>query len=164
MKHYFIPANHNERTSVKIFSPINGTIIATTEEWDEDTGWKGTNLGIQSDAYPAFHFVLMHIDLTATFDVGDKVTAGQFLGTPPDYVNWTIADTAVGVNTPSGYRLISYFDVMTDALFHKYQARGLSSRDEAKITKEARDADPLACEGEEEFEDPGTLENWIYLN
>ena len=164
MKHYFVPKNHDERTSVKIFSPINGTIIATTEEWQEGVGWKGTNLGIQSDAYPALHFALMHIDLTASLDVGDKVTAGQFLGTPPGYENWTIADTVVGVNTPSGYRLISYFDVMTDALFLEYQARGMSSRDEAIITKEARDADPLPCEEGEHFEDPGNLENWIYLN
>lgn len=164
MKHYFVPKNHDERTSVKIFSPINGTIIATTEEWEEGTGWKGTNLGIQSDAYPALHVALMHIDLTASLDVGDKVTAGQFLGTPPGYENWTIADTVVGVTTPGGYRLISYFDVMTDALFLEYQARGMSSRDEAIITKEARDADPLPCEEGEHFEDSGSLENWIYLN
>jgi len=102
--------------------------------------------------------------LTASLDVGDKVTAGQFLGTAPGYENWTIADTVVGVNTPSGYRLISYFDVMTDALFLEYQARGMSSRDEAIITKEARDADPLPCEEGEHFEDSGSLENWIYLN
>jgi hypothetical protein len=71
-------------------------------------------VGIQSDDYPPFHLVIIHIDLIATLEVGDKVSAGQLLGTPPDYGNFTLADTAVEVNTPSGYKLVSFFDVMAD--------------------------------------------------
>jgi hypothetical protein len=41
-----------------------------------------------------------------------------------------------------------------------YQARGLNSRNDAIISKAERDADPIACQGEEEFADGGNLENW----
>jgi hypothetical protein len=73
-----------------------------------------------------------------------------------------MSDIAVGVATPTGWRLISYFDVMTDSLFATYQARGMKARTEAIITREARDADPLTCTGEA-FESPGNLPNWIML-
>jgi len=74
-----------------------------------------------------------------------------------------MSDIAVGVNTPNGWKLISYFDVMTDSVFQNYQARGLTSRNDVIISKEARDGDPLTCDGEE-FTDGGNLENWIILN
>lgn len=164
MKHYFVPKDEADRLTVKIYSPLNGTVIATTEEWSQSKGWTGTNVGIQSDDYPPFHLVIMHIDLIATLEAGDKVSAGQLLGTPPDYGNFTLADTAVGVNTPSGYKLVSFFDVMTNDVFKNYQARGLNSRNDAIISKAERDADPIACQGEEEFADGGNLENWVYLN
>jgi len=164
MKHYFVPGNQDERTLVNIFAPCDGTVIATTEEWSEEIGWKGTNVGIQSDEYPAFHFVVMHIELIKALNVGEKIVAGQLLGTPPDYENFTMADTAVGVNTPGGYRLISYFDVMTDTVFSSYQARGLQSRSDAIISREERDADPLTCVGEEQFAFMGNIENWVRLD
>ncbi len=164
MKHYYVPKDKVDRLGIKFFSPLNGTVIATTEEWDPEVGWKGTNVGIQSKTFPAFHMAAMHIDLIKRLDVGDPVSAGQFLGTTPPYENWTLADTVAGVNTPRGYKLVSFFDVMTESVFRIYQARGMTSRNEAIISKEARDADPLACEGEEEFPDSGTLENWVYLN
>jgi hypothetical protein len=163
MKHYFTPQSTVDKLSVMIFSPINGTVIGTMHERAEDLTSKGIMVGIQSDDYPAFHFIIFHIDLIKDLNVGDKIAAGQLLGYPPDYDNVTIADTAVGVNTPGGYKLISYFDVMTDSLFRDYALRGLNSREDAIITKDERDADPLTCDGET-FADGGNLENWVVLN
>lgn len=56
----------------------------------------------------------------------------------------------------------SYFDVMTDALFATYNARGINLRADAIISKAARDADPLTCE-DETFDGPGHLPNWVQL-
>ena len=165
MKHYFIPKSNVDRVSVKIFSPVNGTVIDRSEEYSIESGfWKGTVITIKSIDYPAFYVIIYHVDLISELNVGDEVVAGQELGRPADYENLTIADTAVGVITPEGYKLVSYFDVMTDFLFQNYQARGLSSRADIIISKEERDADPLVCEGEEEFIYTGNLENWITLN
>ncbi len=164
MKHYFVAKPEVDRLSVKIFSPLDGVVIATTEEWFPGVGWKGTNIGIQSEAYPAFHVVIMHVDLITPLHVGDRVLSGQLLGTPPPYENVTLADTAVGVNTPNGYKLISFFEVITQDVLKNYQARGLKSRQNAIITQAERDGDPLICQGEEEFKDGGNLENWIYLH
>ena len=74
----------------------------------------------------------------------------------------TTSDIAVGVNTPTGWKLISYFEVMTDSLFATYQTRGMSSRTNVVISKEARDGDPLTCIGGT-FQGPGTLPNWVTL-
>ena len=162
MKHYFIPKNDVDKLSIMIFSPINGTVIGTTDEWTEESVWKGTMISIESEDYPAFHIIIFHIDLINTLNVGDKIIAGQVLGYPADYENVTISDTAVGVITPSGYKLVSYFEVITDSLFQSYQACGLSARDDVIISKEERDADPLTCVGEI-FTDSGNLENWVIL-
>jgi hypothetical protein len=163
MKHYFTPNNGVDKLSVMIVSPINGTVIGTTHERTDTLVSKGIMIGIQSDEYPAFQIIIFHVDLTSPLNVGDKVAAGQLLGYPADYDNATIADTAVGVNTPGGYKLLSYFQVMTDSLFESYKARGLTSREDAIISKEERDADPLTCDGET-FANGGNLENWVVLN
>ena len=69
---------------------------------------------------------------------------------------------SVGVETPTGYKLVSWFDVMTDDLFAKYADRGLPSRSSAIISRTDRDADRLTCDGET-FMGTGTLPNWITL-
>lgn len=161
MKHYFHPKDGVDRSTVKIFSPVNGTVTGTTEEWDGSL-WKGTAVGIKPENYEDFHLTIFHIDLHNPLNVGDMVTAGQELGTS-EKISGTVSDFAVWVNTPSGHKLVSYFDVMTDLLFQDYQTLGMSLRDEAIISKEERDADPLTCDGEE-FVDNGNLENWVTLN
>jgi hypothetical protein len=163
MKHYFVPKNNDEKSSIMIFSPINGTVIGTTDEWTEESVWKGTMISIESEDYPAFHIIIFHIDLINPLNVGDEIVAGQLLGYPADYENVTIADTAVGVITPTGYKLVSYFEVITDSLFQSYQARGVGAQDDMIISKAERDADPLTCDGEE-FTYKGNLENWVILN
>jgi hypothetical protein len=163
MKHYFIPKPEADMLSISIFAPFDGVVIDATDEWSEDLVWKGTMIGIRSDEYPAFNVIIFHLDLVDDFKVGDAVSAGQLLGTPADYERVTIADTAFGVVTPTGYKLVSYFDAMTDSVFQAYQARGMSSRSDAVISEEQRDADPLTCEGEQ-FLGGGNLQNWVTLN
>lgn len=159
MKHYyyFNPNGSVDGSTVQKFSPVSGTVSKIGEE----EGWAGRQVQIKSEEYPAFYFIIFHVNLTNPLNVGDLVTAGQQLGT---YIeSHYSSDIAVGVDTGNAWKLVSYFDVMTDSLFQDYQARGLSSRDDAIISKEARDADPLTCDGEE-FTDSGNLENYVVLN
>jgi hypothetical protein len=152
MKHYFQP---KDTVSIKIFSPVKGTVSKV------DSEWAGIQVRIKSESYPAFYFIIFHINLINPLNVGDNITAGQQLGT--HFSSQTYSDIAVGVNTPKGWKLVSYFDVMTDSLFQTYQARGLSSRNDVIISKEARDVDTLTCVGET-FNNQGHLENWVILN
>lgn len=45
---------------------------------------------------------------------------------------------------------VSYFDVMPDALFAAYQARGLQTRSDVIVSKAERDAHPFNCKGDSE--------------
>lgn len=162
MKHYYWPfggdpgQTHTPSwATVNIYSPVRGTISRVFEEW------AGTQIQVQSGEFPAFHFILFHVAVANPVAVGDVVAAGQLLGN--HIGDQTMSDIAVGVNTPGGWKLVSYFDVLTDSLFQSYQAAGVSSRDALIISKEARDADPLTCSGET-FSDVGTLEDWVTIN
>jgi hypothetical protein len=156
MKHYFLPYDATDWSTIRLFSPVNGTVARFFEEW------AGTQVWIQSQEYPDFEFRIFHIHLKDSLKVGQSLSAGQLLGT--HIGNQTMSDIAVYIVMPTGRKLISYFDVMTDSLFQAYQARGLGSRSDAIITKEARDADPLTCEGETFVSGSGLLEDWVYLN
>lgn len=155
MKHYFQPDSSLDWATVKIFSPVNGTVSTIFEEW------AGIQVQIKSKEYPAFFFIIFHVNLTNQLSVGDVVTTGQQLGM--HIGSQTMSDIAVGVNTPNGWKLVSYFDAMTDSVFQDHQERGLTSRNDVIISKEVRDADSLSCNGEE-FENSGNLENWATLN
>ena len=162
MKHYYCPlggdpgpAHTPSWATIDIHSPVGGTISRVFEEW------AGTQIQIKSAGYPAFYFIIFHVAVANTFTVGDVVAAGQLLGS--HFGDQTMSDIAVGVSTPNGWKLISYFDVLTDSLFQSYQAAGVSSRDALIISREARDADPLTCSGETII-GSGSLENWIILN
>lgn len=156
MKHYFDPKSDVDWSTIKIFSPVKGTVSKIHQEWAG-----GTQVKIKSEEYPAFYFIIFHVNLTNPLNVGYVITAGQQLGTHIGSQTWS--DIAVDVNTPSGWKLVSYFDVMSDSVFQGYQARGLSSRSDSIISREERDADPLTCSGET-FTNSGTLENWVTLN
>lgn len=144
MKHYFVPGSY----PVKIFSPVAGKIGYLTQEW------AGTQVGIQAGSRM---FIIFHVNVSASLKVGDSVTAGQQIGTHVGSQTWS--DIAVR----EGGRLLSYFDVMTDAVFQRYRNRGVGSKSDLIISKAARDADPLTCSGDA-FLTQGTLPNWIYLN
>ena len=120
----------------------------------------GTQLQIQSDEQSAYQFLIFHIRTVKTFQVGDKISAGQKLGN--HIGSQTMSDIAVGVSTTNGWKLISYFQLMPDSLFALYQNRGITKRETMIITKEARDADTLTCNGDAFFSE-GTLPNWVVL-
>lgn len=155
MKHYFVPNGSVDWSELSIFSPVDGTVREIFEEW------AGTQLRITPTGYPEFTITIFHINLTNSMNVSDNVTAGQQLGT--HIGSQTTSDIAVRVNSKSGEKLVSYFDVMTDDLFNTYKSRGIGSREVMKISEEERDSDPLICDGEQ-FNNTGSLENWIYLN
>jgi len=57
---------------------------------------------------------------------------------------------------------VSWFEVMTDAVFQRYAARGIASRESLIISRAERDAEPLTCSGET-FTSFGTIQNWVTL-
>lgn len=155
MKHYFHPYSDIDWSTIRIYSPVPGTICNIMEEW------AGFQIRIRSTDYPAFYFILFHVDLNPGLAIGDEVSEGQQLGSHIGPQTWS--DIAIGVNTPTGWKLISYFDAMPDNLFQNYQSRGLHSRNDVIISEETRNTDPLTCQGEN-FTNSGNLENWVYLN
>jgi len=150
MKHYF--ATPDQTTT--IYSPVAGTIAKIDQEW------AGMQVRIRSDAYPAFTFVIFHLALGSQYKVGDKVTAGQVLGT--HIGTQTSSDIAVEIDDKSGYRLVSYFDTLTDAAFAPFKARGISSPSQFVISREERDASPLTCNGET-FTSSDPLARWVAI-
>ena len=154
MKHYYMPKEDIDWTTVQITAPVTGKIIRIDEEW------AGTKVEIQSEEYPSLSFALFHIKLLKPLKNGDPIKAGQILG--HHIGKQTFSDIAVTMNTAKGRQLLSYFDVMTDSLFSAYQERGLKLREDAIISKEARDRDPLSS-GDGQFTNRGTINNWVIL-
>lgn len=155
MKHYFQPRLTADWSTIPIYAPVTGTIALTRPDV------YGTQLVIRATAQPAFTFIIFHVNPTVPVNPGATVTGGQQLG-------WhigpqTFSDIAVSVDTPAGYKLISWFDVMTDGLFAAYAARGIPSRTTAVISRAARDADLLTCTSDA-FNGSGSTENWTVLN
>jgi hypothetical protein len=154
MKHYFMMKDTVDWSKVKIYSPVQGTVVQLIEEW------AGTQVQIQPTARPLFTIRIFHIVLQKALHVGDQLAEGQLLGT--HIGSQTYSDIAIGCATPTGWRQRSYFALINDSLFSQYIARGAVSRLDFVIPKEARDADPLNCNGEA-FGTEGTLENWVRL-
>ena len=124
--------------------------------------WAGTKIEIASDDYPAFRFTIFHINSTVQRNVDDKVVSGEQLGT--HIGSQTMSDISVIINdlTRQG-RMISYFEVITNALFNEYSNRGVNAREDMIIPKTTRDMNPLFCSGDT-FIATDSLENWVILN
>lgn len=171
MKHYYNPyPEYRQNNTVGIFSPVTGTIISVLNDGGEaSTELKNQEIQIRPDSQPAFIIVLFHSDLiSSVIKPGKKVEAGELLGYGRLYYEEqnkfvTSFDIAVWVNTPSGMKLVSYFETLQDYVFDQYIARGASSLQDFIITREARDSDPLECNGET-FLNSGTINNWVNLN
>ena len=136
MKHYFKVPD----ASTSIYSPVSGTITTLYEEW------AGTQIHITSDVNPAFKFIIFHVSKARAFSVGEKIAEGFRLGS--HIGTQTYSDIAVEVNTPSGRRLISYFETLTDTAFKPFKDRGIAAPADVIITKAQRDSSPLTCSGE----------------
>lgn len=163
MKHYFEPKAGVDWSTVKIYSPVTGTIVGLYKEW------VGTKVWIQSAKYPAVHFEIFHVNLAPARAVGEPVSAGEQLGTHGG--SQTTSDISISFMTPDngpinagrdGFKLVSFFEAMPDAVFAAYQKLGAKSRDEFVISKTQRDADPLVCDGEN-IDGVGSLDGWFVL-
>ena len=155
MKHYYAPKAGVDWSTVDIYSPANGTVDRVIAEW------AGYQVHVTSQDYPAFVFILFHVNLNPMRSPGDTVTLGQHFGT--HISSLTPSDIAIRVATPDGAKLVSFFSVMTDSLFLGYQGRGVATRDDATISAAAQNADSLDC-SDEAFGTSGTLTNWVLLN
>jgi len=154
MKHYYCPKTDIDWGSVKLFSPVDGKVVRIREEW------AGTQVHIQSSAYPDYIFIIFHINPDNPFTVGDSIGEGQFLGT--HIGPQTMSDIAVAVNKPEGRALISFFELMSNELLETYKALGLTSKADVIISKEEREAHMIRCEGEK-FVSEDPLESWFVL-
>lgn len=128
--------------AIPIFSPVDGKITAVEEENSQ----MGQQVYIQPQSYRDYTVRLFHIFLLDGYAKGRTVKAGEKIGHIGRIQN---TDIAVNLGGLGGRRFVSYFQVMPDAVFAKYQALGIKSREELIITKEYRDAHPLACNGEQ---------------
>lgn len=154
MKHYFRVPTGPAAATIPIYAPVSGMVVRTITEW------AGVQIHIQPDSHPAFRVIVFHVNPTTTITEGARFAAGEPIGT--HIGEQTMSDVAVSANEQGGYRLVSWFDAITDALFERYRARGLSTRSEAIIGRGERDADPLTCNGET-FSGKGLLVNWVRL-
>ena len=62
---------------------------------------------------------------------------------------------------PDRFRLVSFFDTLTEAAFTPFAMKGIDSPASLQLSAARRDADPLICQGDQ-FTSEG-LENWVDL-
>jgi len=171
MKHYYSTLeSFRKNNTIEIYSPVAGIIASVSNDGHGTSiGLNNKQIRIRPDNQPAFIFRIFHTDLVSSnIAKGKKVQAGELIGYArlfyEDLAEYADSfDIAVEVNTPSGIKLVSYFETMEDAVFNTYIARGAFSRQDFIITREARDSDPLKCNGET-FITSGTINNWVILN
>ncbi|HIF65612.1 MAG TPA: hypothetical protein EYQ34_03295 [Acidimicrobiia bacterium] len=154
MKHYFDAYSLNQRWSgnfgsydtkgtVKFYAPADGTIRDLVPS--SSSAGPEYQFTIQSSEYPRLAFKFHHVDLLENLQNGGTVVAGQHLGHIARFNGQAEIATYVVLGPGTG-EYISFFDVMSDEVFAEYQARGISSRSQMSITKEARDASPIPCD------------------
>jgi hypothetical protein len=155
MKHYLQPRADVAWGSLVVSAPAEGTVTLLR---DEQTF--GTQVHIRPRALHAATVILFHVTPVPGLAVGQRVAAGQALGTHVG--TQTLSDIALRVETPAGSRLVSAFDAMTDAAFAPFAARGVADRAALVISRAERDAAPLACNGEA-FTTADPLPIWVTL-
>ncbi len=180
MKHYFEPISKQNSLNT-IYAPIAARVVSLgTEEGGGfvDDGLTNQRVVLQPVDHPAYEITLFHVDLSSALQLGDTVTAGQQLGharlvrVNSGSSSASVGndfDIAVAVNTPSGRKLVSYFEMMPDSVFALVQAHAVSAWSESSparsdfiLSQSSRDAQPLSCSGET-FTNSGTdpLSRWF---
>lgn len=138
MKHYFQP--YFQGLTIPLYSPAAGRIVSIQQEQTY-----GLQVWIQSSDYPSIFFGIFHVDSDSIW-IGQKLAAGEPLGT--HFGDQTSSDIAVRLKDPQAWRLVSFFDVISDEVFGEFMDRGVSSREEMILAASMRDAWPLTCNGE----------------
>ncbi len=164
MKHYFDPGIYSNDT-IRIYAPVSGKIVRMFSEW------AGVQVQIQSDEYPAFTFIIFHVNVLSGIQENVQLYSGQLIGY--HIGNMTMSDIAVRVNTSgngpkndslgyAGARYFSIFHLLNDSIFDLFNQRGVSSLNDMIITQSERDNQPLDCNGEY-FQNEGAISNWFVL-
>ncbi len=157
MKHYYEPYYPEvDWTTVDIYAPTTGNVYAAPD------GAYGYAILLRPKAVSSMFIQIFHVNLDPGFVNGAWVNVGDHLGKQAS--NNTSSDISMYIGGKDNGILLSYFDCMTDPVFEAYQARGLVSRADAIISKAERDADPVPCEGENQFTEHGSIPDWVILN
>jgi hypothetical protein len=142
MKHYVQPLDSTNWYTVPIWSPVKGKVTRFEQEW------AGSKIEIAAAAYPAFRFVIFHLNAARAFQVGDVLSAGEYLGT--HIGAQTYLDIAVIVNDPTQQgRMVSYIETLTDQSFESLVSGKAATREDFIISQAAREANPLECNGDQ---------------
>lgn len=155
-----MPPGPDGKTDIKIYSPVDGKITSIKSEQTPI----GEQIYIEPENAPSYTVRLFHIYKLDGIKKGSVVKAGEQIGRIGQYQN-----TDIAVQKEQGFKpqFISYFEVMPDAIFANYLARGVKSRDELILTKEYRDANPLRCNGEQfaqNYDSDQNSGNLVYLS
>lgn len=174
MKHYFNPVRTEEdqklidqsngfpppfslEGAIPIYSPVDGEIKSVGKEETI-----GKQIHIRPEKYPNFTIRLFHIYLLDGYEEGRKVSAGEKIGHIGRIQN---TDIAINIGGLYKHKFVSYFQVMPDELFVKYQAAGVESREQLIIAREYRDAHPLECNGEWfAVNHDATADEFVFIN
>src|ERR1700724_2270325 len=157
-QHHGIPEPPNGRDDIPVYRPVDGTVVGIGTEHTPI----GSQIFIVPDHAGAFTIRLFHVwpiagphgGIPLFGWGGSHVKAGQKVGVIGAHQGTDIS-VQVG-NMPWNEDFISYFDVMPDSIFVKYQTRGLTARSDVVLTKAYRDAHAVTCQkgGEEKFNLP----------
>jgi hypothetical protein len=160
LKNYFEPKPIylNTRDALPLFAPATGALATVVPEGHvlANGERRGFQLSLIPDGYPAFEIRLFHVNLSAGLGAGSHVVAGDTLGFADlreavDF-DWAVAvawnarplfgDAGQALVAP-GYRLLSPFDLMTDAAFAHYAAyNGITDRSQFVVPLAYRAAHP----------------------
>lgn len=177
MKHYFnvqwteegererqenngLPKPPSLGRGIAIYSPVDGEIVSVEEEQTPI----GKQVYIRPDSAPKYTVRLFHIYLLSGFEKGRKVKAGEKIGEIGLHQN---TDIAITRGSKWSEELVSYFEVMPDSIFAKYEERGLKERGQLIISREERDKNPLQCSGEQfavKYDEIEPAKHFVYLS
>ncbi len=142
MKHYI--RRGDDIHEMHMYAPFNGTVYKYYAEQ------KGNDyaLEIRGDHSGKWLFEFGHMFKMENLKLGDKVTAGQLVGSTKVGGPYGGTEIALYYYTDGkGWTRDTPFNYMSDELLRDYAARGLTPENMI-FTKEERDADPCRWKGE----------------
>ncbi|MCX6147860.1 MAG: hypothetical protein NTW25_11540 [Candidatus Kapabacteria bacterium] len=154
MKHYFYPKDSINWSEIAIYSPVNGRVVRL------DSEWAGVQIHIQPLNFSKYNIIIFHLNFTRSIKLGDSIKSGEQIG--KHIGNQTYSDIAISSTENNKYKLLSYFDVISDSLFQKFKQNNTSKRNDFIISKELRISDPLNCINDS-FSSEGKIGNWFYF-
>jgi hypothetical protein len=156
MKHYMVPVGvprenaiyhltpHTfEWMSIKFFAPADGIIGDVVHS--QSHGEPESQFTVGSTEYPGYFFGFYHVKLDPSLSDGSEVKAGQQIGTLGNEESYAEISVEARINSRE-IHLLSFLEVATDEVFEEYKERGVNAVSDVIITKEERDANPIACD------------------